>query len=635
MAGIHKIAVFISHIYGDYQRNVCQGIIDKASQYNYHVDIFTSNDEKVLGEYSSGEAAIISIPNPTAYDGAIIASSTYLLSDLKDEIVRNLKGWKCPVVEINSVGSPFPNVFLDNNSPIADVVAHLIRVHSLNNISYLGNSLETSISKAREGYYRNAMKDFRLEDKISVASSDYSLIGIQNALDQLLENNPQAIICYNDAMAYTVLGELAVREISVPDQIAVTGCDNLEFGQRLNCPLTSITFPAYEVGFQAFQTLIDLMDGCESQDAPIVKAKVHLGGTCGCHDYFKRPSILLNNSLKAKIDSLEGIFLKDILMTANLQGVTDIDVATEVLADSLERIDAEQKIEGLKEFYLCLNSDWEQISDRVRELTLTEDEFEDDRVILKLAYKNHTLLPNCTFSRRDSLPEFIRKNGSEVYVFTPLYFGTRSFGYICMAYANNMISYPFSFVSWIQIVDNMLQTISANRNIQLMMNRLEDLYQKDGLTGIWNYQAFRTELPSFLERAHLQGSLPVAIVLDIDRLKHINDVYGHAEGNFAIQVLGQAITRVCTDTTLPCRFGGDEFYLLDYNLSKEEAQDMITRIQDYLNHYNNTEAKPYAISVSGGFAVSKDFSIEAIDYSFKIADKNMYLQKQSHRRSTV
>ncbi len=633
MSRIHKIAVFISHIYGDFQRNVCQGIIDKATQYGYHVDIFTSNDEQVLGKYATGEAGILKIPNASTYDGALLGSSTYLVPELRDEIQRTLKTWNCPIIDIHSTYSPFPGVMLDNNSPFAELVVHLAQTHSLQRIYYLGSSTEWYVSDTRKRFYINAMNELNLSKQIVSARTDYSREGIRAALEELLAQDPQAIICYNDAIAFAVLEELALKGISVPDQIAVTGCDNLDFSQRLTPPLTSITFPSYELGEQSFLSLLDMLDSHNPIVTPVVKAQIHYGGSCGCKGYRERPSILFNNYLKAKTDRLELIYLKNMHMSASLQGLTDIDIAMEVLAGFLEHLEEEQGIKGLSEFYLCLNSDWEQISNRVRQLTLLEEAPEQNMILLKLAYKNHTLMPECTFYRNDSLPEFIRKNGSQVYVYTPLYFGTRSFGYLCEAFENNLISYPFSFVSWLQNVDSMLQTISDSRNMQLMLNRLEDLYQRDSLTGLLNLQSFKMEQENFLKRAIEQDSLPVSVVLDLDRLKNINDVYGHAEGNFAIQVLGQAINQVCTENILACRFGGDEFYLMGYGITNEDAHQLILRIQNYLEHYNDSDTKPYTISVSGGYAFAKDFTEDALNDAFKAADKNMYVQKQTHRRN--
>lgn len=633
MSRIHKIAIFISHIYGDYQRNLCQGVIDRATEFGYNVDIFVSNDENILGKYATGESGILNIPNPTTYDGVILSSGTYLVPELCNHVIETLKEWNCPIIDVNSMQSPFPSVLLDNNTPIAELVTHLFKIHGLKNIGYLGCTPEHRISEAREFYYTKAMNALGLSDHINSAWADYSEEGISQALDRLLQAKAEAIVCYNDVMACSVMGELASRGISVPGQIAVTGCDNLEFAQSISPTLTTITFPAYELGEQGFLQLLAQLDGTAPKEAPVVKATPRFGGSCGCHNRHSDPAILFSNKLKHKIDTLESTYLKNMHMSASLQGLTDIDDAVELLAEFVRSIEAEQNITGLREFYLCLYSDWEQISNQVRRLTLLEDTPDREKILLKLAIKDQERLPECTFSRTDSLPPFLRKGGSQVYVFTHLYFDNRSFGYLCQAFENNIISYPFSFVSWLQNVDSMLQTISDNRNMQLMLNRLEDIYSHDSLTGLLNLQSFNMLTANFMRNADAHDAGLVSIVLDLDYLKQINDKHGHAEGNFAIQVLGQAINKVCTDNLLACRFGGDEFYLLGSALTDEEAQNLIVRIQRYLENYNATGNRPYEISVSGGYARVTDYTENALQDAFKAADRNMYRQKQSRHRT--
>lgn len=633
MSRIHKIAVFISHIYGDYQANLCQGVIDRATEYGYHVDIFNSNDEVILGKYSTGEAGILNIPNSTTYDGAIVSSGTYLVRELRENVIETLKKWDCPVIDINSLTSPFPKILLDNNSQIADLVTHLATAHKLTRIAFIGHSQEKHISYAREDYYTKAMLSLGLSENIVVANGDYSLSGIRHALETVLEHKPQAIVCYNDSMAFTVMEELALKGYSVPKDIAITGCDHLEFGQHISPSLTSITFPTYELGEQAFQMLLAQLDHTAKENAITVKAAPRYGASCGCAACNTAHPILFNNKLRTKIDTLESIYLKDIRMSSSLQGVTNMDTAMDALTVLLENIEEEQGVVGLRECYLCLYSDWEQISNQIRRLTQLEDAPEQDKMLLKLAIRDHVRLAECTFSRRDSLPGFLRNSGSQVYVFTPLYFGDKSFGYLCQAFENNKISYPFSFVSWLQTVDSMLQTISDNRNMQLMMDRLEEIYSHDSLTGLLNLQSFNMMTPTFLKRAESQASGLITIVLDLDHLKFINDKYGHAEGNFAIQVLGQAISQICTDDILACRFGGDEFYLLATNMTGEEAQKTIFRVQNYLENYNENNRKTYRISVSGGYASATDYTDDALQDAFKIADQNMYHQKELRHAS--
>ena len=96
-----KIGVFISHIMGYYQQNVCQGVIDKALEYGYTAEIFASMDGENLGDYSLGEDSILKIPNFNEFSGVIFASGTYPQSELKNQIAITLmQKCACPVIDI-------------------------------------------------------------------------------------------------------------------------------------------------------------------------------------------------------------------------------------------------------------------------------------------------------------------------------------------------------------------------------------------------------------------------------------------------------------------------------------------------------------------------------------------------------
>lgn len=96
-----KIGIFISHIFGEFQRSLCQGIIDKAAEFGYIVEIFSSTDGEDVGSYSLGESSILRIPNYDEFSGVCFASDTYLLTSLKERIAQTLaEKCTCPIIEI-------------------------------------------------------------------------------------------------------------------------------------------------------------------------------------------------------------------------------------------------------------------------------------------------------------------------------------------------------------------------------------------------------------------------------------------------------------------------------------------------------------------------------------------------------
>lgn len=156
-----KIGVFISHIMGYYQKNVCQGIIDKALEYGYRVEIFTTLDGENLGDYGIGEESILHLPDYTEYGGIIFASDTYPCAELKEQICNSLlRDCSCPIIEIAAANYHFPSVSLDNNSMTAELVTHLAEVHHCKRICYLGCDSQRYFSDCRKEYYRSAMNSY-------------------------------------------------------------------------------------------------------------------------------------------------------------------------------------------------------------------------------------------------------------------------------------------------------------------------------------------------------------------------------------------------------------------------------------------------------------------------------------------
>ena len=81
---------------GFYQKNVCQGIIDKALEYGYTAEIFASMDGENLGDYSLGEESILTLPNFDDLSGVdVYKRQTY--DFIKYSIIKVTKDRLCAI----------------------------------------------------------------------------------------------------------------------------------------------------------------------------------------------------------------------------------------------------------------------------------------------------------------------------------------------------------------------------------------------------------------------------------------------------------------------------------------------------------------------------------------------------------
>ena len=91
--------------------------------------------------------------------------------------------------------------------------------------------------------------------------------------------------------------------------------------------------------------------------------------------------------------------------------------------------------------------------------------------------------------------------------------------------------------------------------------RLHQLAMTDDLTGLHNLRSFELELRTMMRRARAAKSMVSLLVLDLDRLKTLNDEYGHLAGAEAVRTVGGVIAEQIPADAVACRYGGDEFVI--------------------------------------------------------------------------
>ena len=625
-----KIGVFISHIMGYYQQNVCQGIIDKALEYGYTAEIFASMDGENLGDYSLGEDSILKIPNFSEFSGVIFASGTYPQSELKDQIaIALMQKCSCPVIDIAENNDIFPSITLENNSTTRELVRHLISVHGDKRICYLGCETESYFSDSREAYYKEAMAEAGLTiGPNDIYTAVYTPESVTNALKHFTADgaNLDAVVCYNDHMALLFMEAAIKNGYKIPENFAITGCDHSEEGQNVTPCLTTVSFPVYELGAAAVECLIKKMKGETVPMHTQVPAHVVIGDSCGCHAANAKNSIFYQRALLNRIDGIEQSIFSSMRMSAAFQNITDIDDGMDLLESYI------QSISHCHEFYLCLYDGWDSVSSHIQELTEQyEEEIATDKIHLKLAIRDGKRLPECSFTKNTLLPEHISRHSDAAYLYMPLFFKNKEFGYVALSYENNRINYHLRFVHWFMNINQMLQRICDAKNTNILVSHLEDIYTKDALTGLLNKHGYMHYEDLMIEDAIAGCKTLTGFIFDMNGLKYINDTFGHNEGDFAIQVIGHALSSTTRSGDICARFSGDEFYMLSTNYTEEEATDLLARVHKYLSNYNKLSHKEYQISTSGGFAQAipqPGFTKEDLKELYAKADKEMYVQKR-------
>lgn len=157
----------------------------------------------------------------------------------------------------------------------------------------------------------------------------------------------------------------------------------------------------------------------------------------------------------------------------------------------------------------------------------------------------------------------------------------------------------------------------------------------DPLTGVWNHRMGMEKLRERLAETKSGGAGFCLCFLDIDNLKHVNDTYGHLEGDALITSVCSAIREELGEGDVIFRYGGDEFIILFASGIKGRNEEFRSNMERRFDILNETSGKPYRIDSSlGNFCYHPEMDLN-LEQIIEIADKEMYKNKLQKRRAML
>ncbi|MBP5607905.1 MAG: EAL domain-containing protein [Lachnospiraceae bacterium] len=175
------------------------------------------------------------------------------------------------------------------------------------------------------------------------------------------------------------------------------------------------------------------------------------------------------------------------------------------------------------------------------------------------------------------------------------------------------------------------ELVSANENVQR-------LQETDVLTGLRNSRGFIREADEMLKKCKAEGRRISSICIDVDRLGNINEIYGHLEGDIAIQMLAQIVMDSIHKGTIAARLGSDEFVVLSVIDDNGKKQEEFTElIKNRLSIYNRISGKEYTLEANiCSLSITPDEKTDVeqiLDESF--TRKRTMKESRYSRRSSV
>ncbi len=194
-----------------------------------------------------------------------------------------------------------------------------------------------------------------------------------------------------------------------------------------------------------------------------------------------------------------------------------------------------------------------------------------------------------------------------------------------LVYASRAIGQlaPFLLVAYL--------TTTLSADITEAREHIENLAQTDSLTGLFNLRMFNEVWQREHAAAERGQGMYALLMIDMDKLKDINDGFGHEGGNSAILLVAQCLQRSIRGTDTAARFGGDEFAVLLPGATEEVADAVVKRVRH--NVYKTTldlRSRMIRCSVSIG-VVNYPKDGRDMRELMSVADRRMYRDKELRR----
>ncbi len=618
------IAFVIACFSNDEQLRIIKNVTRESHKYNCKVVFFSTITDFYYNDLiDMGEKKVFDLIEPANYDAIVLMSESFKQDEEQLELVNRANASNVPVFTVDKSFDGCINLVFDYRSCFKEIVRHMVEYHNFRTINYMGGIPNNSFSEERLAIFREVLEENNIPFEPKRCYYGYFWEDPTNiAMEQMQkdwEELPDAIICANDAMALAVIKYLRNKGIQVPEDVAVSGFDAIELEEYSHPRLTTGVYNLNDM----IRYLFEMITEGKWEEYKRVKIPIHnciqIGQSCGCNGVLPCSIVDELRQVKQEIHLLMKYHSDVNQMVANYGNMEDLAEVAVGIANYLPLL-------RLKELWVCFEerlTDFLKISDKAKWINYEKMAEHRLGALHYQSNEGQSSFKNITYVEQSELipnsSKFFEEN--DYCLVTVLHMNGARVGYavVCMDVED------FNFMAYDPFLTNLRHLLE----LQQSQRKIMCIYERDQLTDLLNRNGFYKEVQELINN---KKSLQFTIInIDMDGLKQINDTYGHAEGDAALQCLGNILKESITDE-IAARIGGDEFLIAFSGTNNEERAE---KIKDLIIRgvaaYNQNSTKQYMLRASLG-AFTANMHEHSLDYFLKKADEMMYITKSQHKR---
>ncbi len=445
------------------------------------------------------------------------------------------------------------------------------------------------------------------------------------------EELPDAFICANDSMAIAVCQKLTEKGYSLPEDVIVTGFDGIEIEKyhspRLATAIRDTDFLVDEI-FNIIHN-IEKDKNIKPYTVPISYTPV-FSESCGCK---KRDSVKSTRVLTDYVRKYS--FVRGYEETMNKMGNRiAFDPSVENAREVMRKHTFGQTVVCVYEqFKLFSEADATDSEDEIQHRA--QEHTDKACVFIECVGDAERKCEGMTFSRSALLPDlYERIPENNILMVLPLYSASSPIGYFVTYYVE-FDTYLDQLYTYNMMANRCLEVVRTHEHMRFLNRKMEYMFTHDHLTGIYNRYGFYKSFKADYSKSDCKDIFIASV--DLNDMKLINDNYGHFEGDEALRITAEALSKgaEATDKGIICsRFGGDEFVvaMLCGGDAEEKSKAFHENFKNALAELNGSSGKSYKVSASIGVCSSPLDNVKTIEELIELADVMMYNDKARHKR---
>ena len=635
-----KIAVFISALYEDMVRETVEGLLEDVCEEDMKILFFTSFADNYTSQkydryqdYDIGEFVVYLLPELKEYD-ALISFDTYMTGSFVEPINQLKKEAKCPVITMGTVKEGTYSIVNDQELSFTELIEHVINTHGCRDFVHVAGPRERSFCVERIEIFKKTLTAHGLpcEDERIYYGTLRPECG-EDVVQEILERYaakggrklPEAIVCVNDYTAIGMIQSLEKRGFKVPGDVIVIGYDDI-LRARFNEPtITTSAQPFFKVGKSGMDVLKKVLDGKEVPPVTPVPGTLCLRQSCGCEPLCVYQKDLIREKYIRTVSNLESLALSNTnLILGGAVGETAEDIYNEIEEGCLRET-------GFKDAVLCMIHGWDQ-----KKMIKDRDALKDETFDVVCGVLDGQPVRRQRLRKGQLLPDEMMDDNKPYYIF-PVHHLQYFLGYFIVNPELKEME-QLHIKSWLVSISAVLVNWLFRSQLRDSVNELEYLYQTDMLTGLYNRRGYYRYFESYYEECRAAGTELAVFLIDMNGMKTINDHYGHAEGDFCLCTIAEAMQKSALEDEICIRTGGDEFVVLAKHYDQNKERTFTSLVREEIDRIREVAGKHYQITVSIGCyrTIPNPAGVASIQTEAERilgkADRAMYIEKQSYKQ---